>query len=190
MLVAGTVVLPALLPADVLAGMQAAQGGDAAAAAQLDPALLTASARAMDAGYIAALLGWLLLFLVGGYLLYFRRCSPPGFERGQRAGRPAAQTPITIPIILAFLAAMSVMNDPNSAVAFCSRSFPFTSPVVMMTRIPCGIPLWEILPLARAALRLVRGDGVARGQNLPRGHLHARQKFTLRSCDKWCRYKY
>ncbi|MEG1406182.1 MAG: ABC transporter permease, partial [Alistipes sp.] len=50
-----------------------------------------------------------------------------------------------IPIILAFLISMSVMNDPNSTLAFWGSMIPLTSPIVMIARIPCGIPTWEIL---------------------------------------------
>ena len=189
-LVAGTVVLPRLLPADVLAGMQAAQGGDAAAAAQLDPALLTALGTAMDAGYIAALLGWLLLFLVGGYLLYSAMFAAVGSSVDNVQDAQQLQTPITIPIILAFLAAMSVMNDPNSAVAFWFSIIPFTSPVVMMTRIPCGIPLWEIL----LSLVLLYASFVAMvwlAAKIYRvGIFMHGKKPTLRELYKWCRYKY
>ena len=189
-LVAGTVVLPRLLPADVLAGMQAAQGGDAAAAAQLDPALLTALGTAMDAGYIAALLGWLLLFLVGGYLLYSAMFAAVGSAVDNVQDSQQLQTPITIPIILAFLAAMSVMNDPNSAVAFWFSIIPFTSPVVMMTRIPCGIPLWEIL----LSLVLLYASFVAMvwlAAKIYRvGIFMHGKKPTLRELYKWCRYKY
>ena len=55
------------------------------------------------------------------------------------------QTPITVPIILALIVAMSVANDPDSSLAFWGSIVPFTSPVVMMARIPFGIPTWEII---------------------------------------------
>ena len=55
------------------------------------------------------------------------------------------QTPITVPIILALILAMSVFNDPNSSLAFWGSIIPFTSPVVMMARIPFDIPTWQII---------------------------------------------
>ena len=50
------------------------------------------------------------------------------------------QTPITIPIILALLVMITVINDPNSQMAFWFSMIPFTSPVVMMARIPVSYP--------------------------------------------------
>jgi ABC-2 type transport system permease protein len=55
------------------------------------------------------------------------------------------QTPIVIPIILALIISMSVSNDPNSGLVFWGSIIPFTSPIVMMTRIPFDIPTWEII---------------------------------------------
>ena len=50
-----------------------------------------------------------------------------------------------MPIILALILAMSVFNDPNSSLAFWGSVIPLTSPVVMMARIPFGIPTWQIV---------------------------------------------
>ena len=50
-----------------------------------------------------------------------------------------------LPIILALILAMSVFNDPNSSLAFWGSIIPLTSPVVMMARIPFGIPTWQIV---------------------------------------------
>ena len=54
------------------------------------------------------------------------------------------QTPIMVPIILALIVSMSVANDPDSSLAFWGSIIPLTSPVVMMARIPFGIPTWQI----------------------------------------------
>lgn len=189
-LVAGTVVLPRLLPADVLAGMQAAQGGDAAAAAQLDPALLTALGTAMDAGYIAALLGWLLLFLVGGYLLYSAMFAAVGSAVDSIQDAQQLQTPITIPIILALLVMITVINDPNSQMAFWFSMIPFTSPVVMMARIPYGIPLWEVI-LSLAILYASFTAMVWLAAKIYRvGIFMYGKKPTFKELYKWIRYKY
>ena len=51
---------------------------------------------------------------------------------------------IMLPIILSMIIMMSVFNDPNSPLAFWGSIVPLTSPIVMITRIPFGIPGWEI----------------------------------------------
>ena len=53
-------------------------------------------------------------------------------------------TIITLPIIVAFVVTMMIMKDPNSPVVFWCSMIPFTSPIVMVARIPSGIPAWEI----------------------------------------------
>jgi ABC-2 type transport system permease protein len=52
--------------------------------------------------------------------------------------------PLTLPLILALLVSMRVMDSPDSPLAFWFSMVPFTSPVVMMTRIPFGVPYWEL----------------------------------------------
>jgi ABC-2 type transport system permease protein len=52
--------------------------------------------------------------------------------------------PVTIPIILALFVAMSIMQNPESSIAFWFSLIPLTSPIVMMARIPFGVPFWQI----------------------------------------------
>ena len=52
---------------------------------------------------------------------------------------------IVIPIVLSIIVMMSILNDPNSSIAMWFSFIPFTSPVVMIARIPFGIPVWEII---------------------------------------------
>ena len=87
----------------------------------------------------------LLLFVFGGYLFYSAMFAAVGSAVDSIQDAQQLQTPITIPIILALLVMISVVNDPNSQMAFWFSMIPFTSPVVMMARIPYGIPLWEII---------------------------------------------
>ena len=49
-----------------------------------------------------------------------------------------------LPIFLSMIIMMTVFNDPNSPIAFWCSMIPFTSPIVMVARIPSGIPVWEI----------------------------------------------
>ena len=87
----------------------------------------------------------LLLFLVGGFLFYSAMFAAVGSAVDSIQDANQLQTPITVPIILALIMAMSVFNDPDSSLAFWGSIIPFTSPVVMMARIPFGIPTWEII---------------------------------------------
>ena len=102
-----------------------------------------------DMGYLASLFCYLLLFLVGGYLFYSAMFAAVGASVDNVTDAGQLTTPITIPIILALMIMFVVMKDPNSSLAFWFSIIPFTSPIVMMARIPAGIAAWEpVLSLA------------------------------------------
>ena len=191
----GALVMPRLMPADLMANAQAMQSGaldtaSAAAAAGVDPGMLHAVATAMDFGYVAAILSYLLLFLVGGYLLYSAMFAAVGSSVDNIQDAQQLQTPIMIPIVLGFFVAMSVMNDPNSSVAFWFSIIPFTSPVVMMARIPCGIPAWEIL-LSLVLLYASFVVMVWLAAKIYRvGIFMYGKKPSFKELYKWLRYKY
>jgi len=52
--------------------------------------------------------------------------------------------PITMPIIFGFIIMASTIKDPNSTLSVFGSMFPLTSPIVMMARIPYGVPAWQI----------------------------------------------
>ena len=189
----GATVMPHVLPdgaMEAAAAMQ--QGGDAAAIAAggFDAETLSAIAVATDIGYLAMLFGYLLLFIVGGYLLYSAMFAAIGSAVDNVQDAAQLQTPIMIPIILAVIVEMSVLNDPNSSLAFWFSLIPFTSPVVMMARIPYGIPTWEIV-LSLALLYVTFVGMVWLSAKIYRvGIFMYGKKPTLREMFKWIRYKY
>jgi ABC-2 type transport system permease protein len=98
-----------------------------------------------DTGYIAMLFVWLLLFVVGGFLLYASLYAAAGSAVDSVQEGQQYNTIIMMPIILSIFVMMSIFNDPNSPLAFWASMIPFTSPIVMIARIPFGIPTWEIV---------------------------------------------
>ena len=98
-----------------------------------------------DTGYITSLFVWLLLFVVGGFLMYAALYAAAGSAVDSVQDSQQFNTIIMMPIILAIIVMMSVFNDPNSPIAFWASMIPFTSPIVMIARIPFGIPTWEVV---------------------------------------------
>lgn len=96
-----------------------------------------------DVGYLAMIFAYLLLFLIGGYLLYSALFAAVGASVDNVMDAGQLTTPIILPIILALMIMFVVMKDPNSSLAFWFSIIPLTSPIVMMARIPAGIPAWE-----------------------------------------------
>lgn len=123
--------LPALLPADV--------------AMTNDAMLSTILGTLGDVGYLAMLFTYMLLFILGGFLLYASLYAAAGSAVDSVQDGQQYNTIIMMPIIISIIVMMSVFNDPNSSLAFWTSVIPFTSPIVMMARIPFGIPTWEIL---------------------------------------------
>ena len=141
------VVIPSVLPDEIMSSVEAVRAGadvTTLAASGVDTGMVTAMASLTDPGYIAQMVGLLLLFMIGGFLLYAAMYAAVGASVDEAQDAQQLTTPITIPIILAFIVTTMVMNDPNSPVVFWFSIIPFTSPIVMMARIPSGIPAWEI----------------------------------------------
>ncbi len=146
----GAAVLPQLMPEQMAAGVEAMQEGapqaaEVAAASDFDPEMVQAVASITDAGYVTKIFVCLLLFVLGGYLLYSAMFAAVGSAVDSVQDAQQLQTPIMVPIILALLMMLAVIKDPNSQLAFWFSMIPLTSPVVMIARIPYDIPMWEIV---------------------------------------------
>ena len=98
-----------------------------------------------DTGYLAMLFGLLLLFVVGGFLLYAALYAAAGSAVDSVQEGQQYNTIIMMPIIFSIFIMMTIFNDPNSPLAFWASMIPFTSPIVMIARIPFGIPTWEVV---------------------------------------------
>ena len=188
----GSFVMPQLMPAEAMAGVEAVRQGmpDAAAASGMDTEMLQAVATVTDLGYVVKIFVCLLLFVFGGYLLYSAMFAAVGSAVDNVQDASQLQTPITLPIILALLMMLAVIKDPNSPMAFWFSIIPFTSPVVMMARIPYDIPLWEIA----LSLAVLYGSFIGMvwfAAKIYRvGIFMYGKKPTLKELVKWMRYKY
>lgn len=186
----GALLLPWLMPDDVMAGAQAVQAGIPAAGGDLDPDMLRAVAAMTDAGYLFKIFGCLLLFVFGGYLFYSAMFAAVGSAVDNVQDASQLQMPVMLPIILAILAMMAVIKDPNSSLAFWCSIVPFTSPVVMMARIPYDIPGWEILLSLAVLYASFVGMVWLAGKIYRVGIFMYGKKPTFRELAKWVRYKY
>lgn len=139
-------VLGAIIPPDVMA--QAGQAGDPMAAAGMSsPAnngALKAIAEAqqtLSAVNWPLIIGCFLFYFVFGYLFYAALFAAVGSavnEDPQDA--QSLMFPITMPIILAIIIMINAITQPESSLATWSSMIPFFSPIVMMARIPFGVP--------------------------------------------------
>jgi ABC-2 type transport system permease protein len=142
-----------------------------------------------DAGYVAMLFVYMILFLVGGYLFYSSIYAAIGSAVDNIQDASQLQMVAVLPIIIGFVLAPSVINNPSSGAAFWGSVVPFTSPMVMMARIPFGIPLWEIL----VSLVLLYASSVAliwlAAKIYRVGIFMYGKKPTFGELIRWARYK-
>ncbi len=90
------------------------------------------------------IIGAFIFYFLGGYLLYSALFAAIGSAVDSETETQQFMLPVTIPLILAYVVSATVMTNPNGSVAFWFSMIPFTSPVVMMMRIPFGVPYWEV----------------------------------------------
>ncbi len=142
----GYFVMPELIPDEMSMAVAMLQQGASPESLGTDTnmGLLQAIATLTDMGYLMKIIGSLLVFMVGGFLLYAALFAAIGSAVDNPQDAQQLQTPVTIPIILSLFVMLSVINDPTSELAFWFSMIPLTSPIVMMARIPYDIPGWEI----------------------------------------------
>ena len=144
--VLSAVVMPAILPAEVTADINAINAGvGGMAQSNLDTGLLNALAVIADPMYVLGIFGILLLFLIGGFLLYAAIYAAIGSAVDNIQDAAQLQTVAVLPIILGIVFGMMAASDPVSTISVWTSIIPFTSPMVMMSRIPYGIPTWQIV---------------------------------------------
>jgi ABC-2 type transport system permease protein len=93
---------------------------------------------------IANLIVMFILFFVGGYLLYASLYAAIGAAVDSETDTQQFMLPILMPLILAvYVGFFTVIDNPHGTVSQVFSYIPFTSPVVMLMRIPFGVPLWQ-----------------------------------------------
>lgn len=139
-------------PTELVSGMDpgAMMGVDAGAVMGVDPA------DASDPTYVQEIMQTLsslnyvqllvsfLLFFIFGYLLYASLFAAIGSAVESMEDSNNLQMPLTVPLMLAYFIALYSWNAPDSALAIWGSMIPFTSPIVMLARIPFGVPVWQI----------------------------------------------
>jgi len=85
-----------------------------------------------------------IFYFVTGYLLYASVFAAIGSAVDNETETQQFMLPVTIPIILALMVAMGTMQNPESSLSFWCSLIPLTSPIVMVARLPFGVPYWQI----------------------------------------------
>lgn len=86
-----------------------------------------------------------VIFFIFGYLLYASLFAAVGSAVENEGDSQQLQIPLTVPLMLAYFIAIYAFRAPDSTIAFWGSIIPFTSPIVMIARLPFGVPSWEII---------------------------------------------
>jgi ABC-2 type transport system permease protein len=137
-----------MVPQSVLSGdqTQTATPGTSTTAAQVNPQLIEFSKmfdNAMNQDWLLIITSFIFYFITG-YLLYASVFAAIGSAVDSETDTQQFMLPVTIPIILGLFVAIGTMQNPESSISFWFSMIPLTSPIVMMARIPFGVPGWQI----------------------------------------------
>lgn len=138
--------------------------------------------------YGQLILGFIIYFVLG-YLLYASFFAAIGSAVENEADTSQLQMPVTVPLLIAFFIAFYAFKAPDSPVVFWGSIIPFTSPIVMLARIPFGVPFWELA----LSVALLCGTFIACGWASAKiyriGILMFGKKTTFKDLWKWLKQK-
>lgn len=130
-----------------------------------------------------------LVFFIGGYVMFASIFATIGSAVDNDEDTQQFMTPITILMLFAFYAGFYSINNPDGPLAFWGSLIPITSPIVMMVRLPFGVPLWEKL----LSVVLLYGSFILTSIMAAKiyrvGILMYGKKPTLKELAKWMKYK-
>jgi ABC-2 type transport system permease protein len=133
-------------------------------------------------------LGSFVFFFLGGYLLYGALFAAIGAAVDNETDTQQFMLPLTVPLILALLVLINAINNPDSSISFWFSIIPFTSPIVMMGRLPFGVPDWEVgLSMALLVITFIGMTWLA-AKIYRTGILMYGKKTSYKEIAKWIRH--
>ncbi len=134
-------------------------------------------------------IGSFIFFFIVGYLLYSAMFAAIGSAVDSEADTQQFMMPVTIPLILSIVLIGNVTSNPEGPIAFWFSIIPFTSPVVMMMRIPFGVPWHEVvLSVVLLVASFIFMTWIA-GKIYRTGILMYGKKVSYKELYKWLKYK-
>lgn len=138
---------------------------------------------------IATILISFVIYFIGGYFLYSSFYASIGAAVDNETDSQQFLLPIIMPLILGvYIGFFTVINDPHGTVATVFSFIPLTSPIVMMMRIPFGVPLWQIVLSMVILFATFLGVVWFAAKIYRVGILMYGKKPTWRELIKWLRY--
>ncbi len=143
----------------------------------------------LDSVNFTLIIGAFLFYFLGGYLLYSSLFAAVGSAVDNETDTQQFMLPITIPIILGILVMTNAIQAPGAPLAFWFSIIPLTSPIVMMARLPFGVPAWELILSASLLILSFIGTIWLAGKIYKTGILMYGKKVSYAELWKWIKYK-
>ena len=130
-----------------------------------------------------------LFFFIFGYLLYASLFAAIGSGVENEGDTSQLQLPVTIPLMLGFFVAIYAFKAPDSSLVFWFSMIPFTSPIVMLARIPFGVATWELVLSIVLLVGTFIACAWASAKIYKVGILMYGKKSTFKDLWKWLKMK-
>ncbi|MDP4240317.1 MAG: ABC transporter permease [Bacteroidota bacterium] len=134
------------------------------------------------------ILSFFIVYFLGGYLLYASLFAAVGSAVDSETDTQQFSLPLTLPIIFAIYAAIYSAQNPDGPLALWCSMIPFTSPIVMMVRLPFGVPFWQIVVSLTILVLSFIGTTWMAGKIYRTGILMYGKKVSWKELWKWLRY--
>ena len=129
-----------------------------------------------------------VIYFIGGYLLYSSLFAAIGASVDNEADTNQFMMPITIIVLFALYAGIYSAENPDGPLAFWCSMIPFTSPIVMMVRVPFDVPMWQLgLSLGLLVLTIIATIWLS-AKIYRVGILMYGKKPSLKEIVKWIKY--
>lgn len=130
-----------------------------------------------------------LFFFIFGYLLYASLFAAIGSAVENEGEASQLQLPVTIPLMIGFFIALYAFKAPDSSIVFWGSMIPFTSPIVMLARIPFGVATWELVLSIVLLVATFVACAWASAKIYKVGILMYGKKSTFKDLWKWLKMK-
>lgn len=175
--------------ASLAGGSAVAQPANTAAVSAVEPSTIeTLLATLGGIDYVKLIVVFIFLF-VFGYLLYASLFAAIGSSVENEADSQQLILPVTIPLMIGFFIAMFAYKSPDSAIVFWGSMIPFTSPMVMLTRVLFGVPDWQIVLSIVILILSFLGTAWISAKIYKVGILMFGKKSTFKDLWKWLKMK-
>jgi ABC-2 type transport system permease protein len=134
------------------------------------------------------MVGSFLFYFIFGYRLYAAMFAVIGSAVDNETDTQQLIFPVILPLILGIYVMISAINNPDNGLAFWFSIIPFTSPVVMMVRIPFGVPWWQVALSGSLLVATFVGMTWVAGKVYRTGILMYGKKNSYKEIWKWLRY--